>query len=58
VPSDADEDYLVDYRPISALIQQLPKDGKWTQARRDRWMRAFEANVDLLIEIINERGDA
>jgi hypothetical protein len=32
-------------------MQQLPKDGRWTQARRDRWIAAFEANVDLLVEI-------
>ena len=48
----------VDYRPLAALMQQLPKDGKWSQARRDRWMRAFEANVDLLIEIVPEGGVA
>src|SRR5713226_4739128 len=31
----------VDYRLLSVLIQQLPKDGKWTQGRRDRWLQAF-----------------
>lgn len=55
---EADDGSTVDYRPISSLIQQLPKDGRWTQSRRDRWMRAFEANVDLLIEIVDEGGDA
>jgi len=41
----------LDYRVISALIQQLPKDGKWTKALRERWLAALAANVDLQIEI-------
>jgi Family of unknown function (DUF5343) len=40
-----------DYRLLSALIQQLPRDGTWTQARRDRWLQAFTANIDLLVEV-------
>ncbi len=40
-----------DYRLLSVLIQQLPKDGKWTQGRRDRWLQAFTANIDLLVEV-------
>ena len=43
-----------DYRLISAVMQQLPKDGKWTKARRDRWLEAVAANVDLLVEMIDE----
>jgi len=43
-----------DYRLLAALMQQLPKDGKWTQARRDRWIQAVTANADLLIEVIEE----
>ncbi len=40
-----------DYRLLSALIQQLPKDGQWSQARRDKWVQAMTAGVDLLIEV-------
>lgn len=40
-----------DYRLISALIQKLPKDGRWTQTERDRWVRAFVGAVDYLIEV-------
>jgi len=40
-----------DYRLISAVMQQLPRDGKWTKARRDRWIQAVSASVDLLVEI-------
>ncbi|MGB6838606.1 MAG: DUF5343 domain-containing protein [Dehalococcoidia bacterium] len=43
-----------DYRLVSAVMQQLPKDGKWTKARRDKWIEAVAANVDLLIEVIEE----
>lgn len=43
------------YRLLSALIQQLPKDGKWTQNRRDRWLQAFTANIDLLVEVTDDR---
>lgn len=50
-----DEPSGSDYRLLSALIQQLPKDGKWTQGRRDRWLQAFTANIDLLVEVDNEQ---
>jgi hypothetical protein len=50
----ADDAASSDYRLLSALIQQLPRDGKWTQSRRDRWLQAFTANIDLLVEIANE----
>src|SRR5439155_5885572 len=43
-----------DYRLLSALIQQLPKDAKWSKSRRDRWVQAMTAGVDLLIEITEE----
>jgi hypothetical protein len=43
-----------DYKLLHQLLQQLPKDGKWTQKQRDRWMQAMTANTDLLIEVIDE----
>ncbi len=39
-----------DYRLLAALMQQLPKDGKWTKAKRDKWISAVSAGVDLLVE--------
>lgn len=50
----SDEPSGSDYRLLSALIQQLPRDGKWTQGRRDRWLQAFTANIDLLVEVADE----
>ena len=49
------EVYTIDYRPISAIIQQLPVSGKWTKSHRSRWLQAMEANVDFLIEVIDDR---
>lgn len=40
-----------EYPLLQGLLQQLPSDKKWTQERRDRWLQAFTANVDLLIDI-------
>ena len=45
---------LLDYRLISAVMQQLPTDGKWTSARRERWVLAVTAAVDLLVEVVDE----
>lgn len=42
---------LADYRLLVHMISQLPRHGRWTQDRRDRWIQAMSANVDLLIEI-------
>ena len=41
----------IDLRVISALIQQLPKDAQWTQAERDRWLRAMTSTIDFFVEI-------
>ncbi|MCH8009446.1 MAG: DUF5343 domain-containing protein [Chloroflexi bacterium] len=40
-----------DLRLLSGLMQQLPKDGKWTQERRDRWLQAMAANVDVIVQL-------
>ncbi len=45
----------VDYSVLDALLRQLPADGRWTQGRRDRWLKAVEVNLDLLIEVVDER---
>jgi hypothetical protein len=46
----------LDLRLLSALIQQLPKDGHWSSARRDRWIQAVTATVDLLIDTDEDVG--
>lgn len=47
-----------DYRLISALIQQLPREGRWTKHRRDLWILAVSAAIDLLIEVTEEVSTA
>jgi Family of unknown function (DUF5343) len=49
---DADADYMI----LQNLIQQLPKgpDKMWTKSRRDRWLQAMAANIDVLIEVKEE----
>ena len=48
---------LTDYRVISALMQQLPINGKWSQSKRDRWIQAVTAAADFLTEV-TARADA
>ena len=45
-----------DFRLLSALMQQLPKSGKWSKERRDKWIQAMSAGVDLLVEIEEDKG--
>jgi hypothetical protein len=40
-----------DLRLLSALIQQLPKETRWTRVRREKWIQAVTATVDLLYEV-------
>jgi hypothetical protein len=46
-----------DYRLISAVIQQLPRSGKWTRERRDRWLLTLTSAVDLLFEVTDDHSD-
>jgi hypothetical protein len=41
----------IDHRPIAALIQTLPKDRVWTSRKRDLWLRAMEAVIDMQFEV-------
>ena len=41
----------IDTRVLTALIQQLPKDRRWTSARRDRWFAMFGSAVDFVVEV-------
>lgn len=45
-----------EYALLMNLLQQLPKDEEkqWTSARREKWLQAVEASVDLLIEVEDE----
>jgi len=45
-----------DYRMVSAIFEQLPPEGRWTKDRRDRWLQAMTAGVDLLIEVVNPKS--
>lgn len=43
-----------DYVVLSAMFQKLPKDGKWTETERNRWLTAFEVNLDFSVEVVND----
>jgi hypothetical protein len=47
----------LDFRLITAVMQQLPRDGKWSKAKRDRWFAALQSAVDLVVEI-EEKGQS
>ncbi len=43
---------------LQGVINQLPvKTKRWTQARREKWLQAIQANVDLLIDIVDAEDD-
>ena len=44
------------YDIIDAIVAQLPDDGRWSVTRRERWLKAIESAVDLLIETGDEEG--
>ena len=45
---------VLDYRLVAVLFQQLPREGKWTASKRQRWLTALERNLDLVIEVVEE----
>lgn len=52
-------DKSIDYRLISALIQHLPLDGRWSADKREKWLQAVRAAVDLLVEVTDKKdGEA
>lgn len=42
-----------DYAIFDWLFAKLPPDGRWTQSQRDRWVAAFVAMIDLIIEVVD-----
>ncbi len=40
-----------DYSLFAAMMQRLPRDGRWTWAQRDRWLQALAGVVDLIVEM-------
>lgn len=48
------------YGILHDLLDRLPEDQRWTAAHRMRWLRALEANLDLLVETTEEEeyGDS
>lgn len=51
-PFKADEG-MPDYPAITVLMQQLPKDGRWTNRRRGLWIQAMVSAVDLSVEVVD-----
>ena len=47
---------LQEYTLLLNLLHQLPKgtEKKWTSTRREKWLQAVTANVDLLIDVAEE----
>jgi hypothetical protein len=43
---------------ITGALARLPADKKWTTQERDRWFRAMEAAVDLLVDVEDPAGGA
>jgi Family of unknown function (DUF5343) len=42
---------------LQGVISKLPMEKKWTQRQRDKWLQAFTANVDLLIDVVESDND-
>lgn len=55
VGSPAPGESHVDYRLVQAVLQQLPSEPRWTAAKRERWLTAMSAAVDLVFEV--EEGE-
>ncbi|MBM2812725.1 MAG: hypothetical protein HW416_3484 [Chloroflexi bacterium] len=54
--SSGDEpgDGTPDYRLLNVLLGQLPREGRWTEERRTKWLQALTAAVDLVVEVTGE----
>lgn len=45
---------MINKEPVWGITRTLPKDGKWTQKKRDAWLNAIAAAVDLVVEVKGE----
>ena len=52
--STLETDAPTDTRMLFALMQQLPPERQWTQSKRQRWLLAVQAAVDLMVEVVDE----
>jgi hypothetical protein len=48
----SDED--AEYRLVFAVMQQLPNDRRWSADKRQKWLAAVEAAVDLMVDVVEE----
>jgi hypothetical protein len=55
-PPPPTETRVADDVAIQGVLARLPAKQRWTERERERWFRALEANVDLLVETIEERA--
>ena len=46
----------LDNRLLSAVIQQLPADGTWTESRRSSWVQALISAVDLIVQVTDDEA--
>ena len=52
--SSESDSTVAEYPVVQAVVQQLPKNAKWTQKRRNLWVQAMTSAVDLAIEVGEE----
>ena len=52
--SISEEALDLDYRLVSSIVQQLPKNGHWTSDKRQKWLSAMTSAIDLLIDLQEE----
>lgn len=53
LPASGDQpsDGTPDYRLLNVLLQQLPREGRWSRERREKWLQAMQSAVDLVVEV-------
>jgi hypothetical protein len=52
VLSTLGEGYLL----LTGLLRQLPPERQWSQTHREQWLAAFTAMLDLMIKVIDPKG--
>ena len=43
-----------DNRLVFAVMQQLPKNLRWSSDRRQKWLAAIQSAVDLMVEVVDD----